>query len=461
MGRRILVFVGVALVGVVAALVALSFVPPTEADLGPGRVSLSARCCLGGETRLLVPPIGSIEAGTHRASVDLEARIDEVNVEALQALGGADAPDQVLVDEIDQDLPGLLRTFVLRSVAMGAAIGAVAGYLLPRRRWTFALTGGAAGLLAVSAVLGLAWSTFDQQAFAEPRFDGPLSEAPRVVEAASRYVEDFDDVEDRIVVIGAQIGQLYETSVTDSLAVDEDEVRLLHVSDIHLNPLGIEAAEDLAERFEVDAVVDTGDLTSFGLPAENRIAEEIDVDVPYLFVPGNHDSPENREALADVEAITVLDGEVADVEGLRILGVGDPTFTAENDVDDDEVDGALDQQAGEVADLVREEQPDVLAVHNLRQAAEAGGEVPLVVAGHNHRRSEREDDGTLLLTVGSTGSTGVGSFTVEGEGSYEAEVLRFVDGELIGVDYLTLHGIDGEFTIDRTLVEPANIDDEG
>ena len=50
---------------------------------------------------------------------------------------------------------------------------------------------------------------------------------------------------------------------------------------------------------------------------------------------------------------------------------------------------------------------------------------------------------------------------VEGEGSYEAEVLRFVDGELIGVDYLTLHGIDGEFTIDRTLVEPANIDDEG
>jgi hypothetical protein len=74
-----------------------------------------------------------------------------------------------------------------------------------------------------------------------------------------------------------------------------------------------------------------------------------------------------------------------------------------------------------------------------------------VVGGHNHRRSEREDDGTILLTVGSTGATGVGSFTVDEDHPYEAEVLRFVDGELIGVDYLTLSGVQGEFTIDRTL----------
>jgi predicted phosphodiesterase len=455
MGRRILVFAGVALAGAVAALVALSFVPASEADLGPGTVSLRSRCCLGDETTLLVPPLGSISADTHRPSVDFEARIDEVDVEALQALGGADSPDEALVAEIETDLPGLLRRFVWRSLLMGSVVGAVVGFLLPRRRWTFALTGAAGGMFAVAMVLTVAWSSFDQEAFAEPRFEGPISEAPRVVEAASRYVEDFDDVEDRVEVIGAQIGQLYETSVTEAIVADEDEVRLLHVSDIHLNPLGIEAAEDLAERFDVDAVVDTGDLTTFGLPAENRIAEEIDVDVPYLFVPGNHDSPANREAFADADVVTLLDGDVAEVGGLRILGVGDPTFTAENDVDDEEADAALDEQAEEVADLVAEERPDVLAVHNLRQAAEVGGEVPLVIAGHNHRRTEREDDGTLLLTVGSTGATGVGSFTVEDEASYEAEVLRFVEGELIGVDYLTLHGIDGEFTIDRTLVDPS------
>ncbi|OWY62623.1 hypothetical protein B7486_57420, partial [cyanobacterium TDX16] len=426
--------------------------------LGPGTVSLRARCCLGGETTVLVPPVGSISADTHRSSVDVVAQIDEVDVEALQTLGGADEPDDELVAQIERDLPGLLRRFALRSVLMGVVVGIVVGLLVPGRRWQTALVGGAGGLVAVLAVVAVVGSSYDEQAFAEPRFDGTLSEAPRVIEAASRYVEDFDDVEDRIEVLGAQIGQLYETSVTDALASpDANEVRVLHVSDVHLNPIGIEVAEDLATRFGVDVVLDTGDLTTFGLPAEARLGDELDFDVPYLFVPGNHDSEENRAALAEVDGVTLLDGEVFELEGdggetaLRILGVGDPTFTAENDVDDDEVGSALEEQAAEVADLVAEEQPDVLAVHNLLQAADVGGEVPLVVGGHNHRRSEREDEGTLLLTVGSTGATGVGSFTVDEGHPYEAEVLRFVDGELIGVDYLTLRGVEGEFTIDRTL----------
>lgn len=463
MGRRILVVVGVGLLGAVVAVVALSFVPPTKADLGPGTVSLRTRCCLGTETRLLVPPVGAISAGTHRPSVDVEASIDEVDVEALQALGGSAAPDQALAEAIDEDLPGLLQELVARSLAMGAIAGVLVGVVVPGRRWDTALAGGVGGVLAVAAVLGLTWSSYDQEAFEEPRFEGTLREAPRVIEAASRYVEDFDDVEDRITVIGAQLGQLYETSVTESIAgVDREEVRVLHISDVHLNPLGIEAAEDLAQRFEADAVLDTGDLTTFGLPLESRIADEIDFDVPYLFVPGNHDSPQNRASLADSEEITLLDGEVFVVEGddgasVSILGVGDPTFTAENDVADDEAAEALEEQAAEVADLVAEEQPDVLAVHNLLQAAEVGGEVPLVVGGHNHRRSDREDDGTLLLTVGSTGATGIGTFTVDEGAAYEAQVLRFVEGELIGVDYLTLSGIRGEFTIDRTLVDPPDL----
>ena len=163
--------------------------------------------------------------------------------------------------------------------------------------------------------------------------------------------------------------------------------------------------------------------------------------------------------MPDVDGITLLDGEVFELEGpgdrpLRILGVGDPTFTANNDVDDEEIAVALEDQAAEVAELVAQEEPDVLAVHNLLQAAEVGGEVPLVLGGHNHRRSDREDEGTLLLTVGSTGSTGLGTFTVEDDESYEAQVLRFVDGRLIGLDYLTLRGVAGEFTIDRILYDP-------
>ncbi len=72
----------------------------------------------------------------------------------------------------------------------------------------------------------------------------------------------------------------------------EDDVSILHVSDIHLNPLGVEIVRQLATQFQVDAVLDTGDLTSFGSPVEARIGDLIaGIPVPYYLAPGNHDSP--------------------------------------------------------------------------------------------------------------------------------------------------------------------------
>jgi hypothetical protein len=70
-----------------------------------------------------------------------------------------------------------------------------------------------------------------------------------------------------------------------------------------------------------------------------------------------------------------------------------------------------------------------------------------------HERTSREEEGTLILTVGSTGATGLGSFTLETDSPYEAEVLRFDGGELIGIDYITLSGVGGSFTIERSLVD--------
>jgi hypothetical protein len=103
--------------------------------------------------------------------------------------------------------------------------------------------------------------------------------------------------------------------------------------------------------------------------------------------------------------------------------------------------------------MVRRLDPDVLAVHDLRQARGAIGDVPLVVAGHTHERSAEEEDGTLLLTVGSTGATGLGSFTIETDLAYEAEVLRFQGGRLVAIDYVRLIGFGGNFVVEHTVVE--------
>lgn len=456
--RRALTVVGVLLAGGALGLLTFLVAPPTHADVGPGTVSLRARCCLGEQTRLLLAPVGTVEADTHRSSLAFDARVESVDVEEVRRLTADERPDRALLAEVNDDAPDLVRRFVWRTLLFAALAGGVGVLVLPGRRWWYVPLGMAGALLVTGGLLGVAWATFDEQAFDEPTFTGPLAGAPGVIETASRYASDLGAVEGRVDALGAQISDLYAASVTDSLAVDPNEVRVLHISDVHLNPLGLEIADDLAERFEVDAVLDTGDLTTFGLPAEARIGEQVAAlateDRPYLFVPGNHDSPANREALAGVEGLVLLDGQVRNVGGVRILGVGDPTFTASNEVDDDEADRLVDEAAVTTAELVVEEQPDVLAVHSPRQAAGSLGEVPLVVAGHLHERSASEEDGTLVLVVGSTGATGLGSFTVETDTPYEAEVLRFVAGELVGVDYLTLSGTEGEFTIERTLVEP-------
>lgn len=448
--RRLAIAMGSIAVGAVAAVALLGLLSPVSGDVGPGRVELRASWDRDHRTDLIVPPLGRISADTHDGPVGLSARVKTIDIEAVRGLAGDADPEGRLTREAQDDLRPLVEWFVVRATLLAALIGALATALLPWRRWSHLPLGALGGAAAVGGLLALTAMSFDPQAFAEPRFEGPLSEAPRIIETVQRNIEDFDDVRSRIDVLGAQIGDLYATSVTDALATTEGEVRILHVSDIHLNPVGLEVAGELAEQFDVDAILDTGDLTSFGLPFESRIAGLIeDLPVPYLVVPGNHDSDVNRRALADFDNITVLDPGVTAVRDVRIAGIGDPSFTATNELEDEDVAADLMAQQPEVEALVAESTPDLLAVHNPRQADSVIGAVPLVVAGHVHEHRVEEEDGTILTTAGSTGATGLGSFTVDTDLAYEASVLRFVDGRLRGIDAVSLRGTGGEFRLDR------------
>jgi predicted phosphodiesterase len=261
-------------------------------------------------------------------------------------------------------------------------------------------------------------------------------------------------VRGRVKVLAGQIAQLARAATTPLPAVNPAEVRILHVSDIHLNPLGVEIARNLATTFQVAAVVDTGDLTSFGLPGEANIGSMLETfPVRYYFVPGNHDSPANRAEIASHANVTLLDGTAADIEGVRILGYGDPGFTAYGGTTYTVATTLRHEAAPDVARLVAAEHPSVLAVAGGALAEDSLGTVPLVIYGDIHRRSEQVESGTRVLTVGSTGATGLGAFTQSDNRPYEAEVLRFIDGKLIGLDYVTVHGVSGNFTVDRVVYD--------
>ena len=67
-----------AALGAAAGIASLLLAPASTAKLGPGTVSLRAECCGGGETELLLPPVGSISAATHRASLSFVGRVEEI-----------------------------------------------------------------------------------------------------------------------------------------------------------------------------------------------------------------------------------------------------------------------------------------------------------------------------------------------------------------------------------------------
>src|SRR5699024_11820700 len=92
--------------------------------------------------------------------------------------------------------------------------------------------------------------------------------------------------------------------------------------------------EQLYPQVAVDVVVHTGDIVAWGTPLENELLHRIGtLDVPYVYVSGNHDG---AAAAATIDAQTtamVLDNEVVEVAGLRIAGIGDPRFAADDDSD--------------------------------------------------------------------------------------------------------------------------------
>jgi predicted phosphodiesterase len=447
----------VAVLGAVAALATMGMTSGVQGDVGPGSVSIDARLARDGVTGVALPPFGVVSAATHGAPLGLELRVDAVDVDAIQMTFSRPRPQAAMESAVRADLGPLLRAFARRATVAGMLVGGVVGVLVPGRRWPHAVVGAAGGAVGVAALLGFTWLRYDVDAFEEATFQGALERAPSILATVQAQIGGLDALGDRVRVVSQQVAGLYAASELGAEPAG-GETLILHVSDIHSNPLGVELTKRLAESFAVDAVLDTGDLTSFGLPVESRIIDLIDhIGVPYVFVPGNHDSTANREALDAAPAITLLSDTMVEVRGVRILGVADPSYTADNRMTTAQANQLKLNRAGRVRRLVREVQPDLLAVHDLRQAADIrGGDVATVVAGHSHERSEENRDGTLLLTVGSTGATGLGTFLVESAEGYEAQILRYTGRRLTAIDYVTLSGVSGSFEVDRRVVTRAD-----
>lgn len=460
--RRLRVLLG-GLAGITGALIALALAAHVERTIGPFETTVSAHPAFSGHTVLRVPPLGTVAVDTHDSPVRLEIRLDELRGREASALARDPSLVAGLEDDLVADVRSALRGLVLRGLVVGVVGGAVAAAAASRRVMP-TIVGAVAGCVTVGLGAGVAAATWRPEAISEPRYSGLLSAAPQVVGDAKEIVDRFGEYRAELAQLVGNVAALYRTgSAMAPFDPEASTVRVLHVSDIHLNPQAYDVMDELIEQFRIDVVVDTGDTTSWGTALEGRVTEAIaGLAVPYLWVRGNHDSRATQAAVAAQRNAVVLDGEQRSVAGLTFFGVGDPRFTPDKsqptgkDVERD----AAEAFAPRVAAMLRASgsppDVDVLLVHDARIAAGVGDLVPLVLAGHTHKPRQARIGGATLVVQGTTGGGGFAALQGEVAESLSCGVLYFnrETRRLVAYDQITVDGI-GErgAHIERTVIK--------
>jgi predicted phosphodiesterase len=443
----------------------------TPADIGPFDATFSARPSLHGGTEVHLAPLGRISLDSHKGPLGLDLRVDELQPTEARAIAEDPTMLEDLESEVDAEVRSAIRRLALR-ILVTAAVGGAMLSGLRRFRPREVLIGALVAVLAAAGSMGVAARTWRAESLAEPRYSGVLALAPTAVGDARDVLDKLDDYSAQLAGLVENVAVLYQAGESvRSFQRDDGTVAVLHVSDIHLNPQAFTMISELVEQFAIDVVVDTGDINDWGTELEGRFAEEIeDVDAPYVYVRGNHDSQATQRAVRRQDNAIVLDDDATTVAGLRFWGIGDPRFTpdksqAGSGEDEQEV---ADDYAAEVAtdlEVADDDAPvDVALVHDPRTAAELGGLVPLVLAGHRHRRAVEDlGDDTVLRVEGSTGGAGLRSLQREEPVPLQASILYFdrSDGTLRAVDGITVAGVtQSDVRIQREVLDPPDEEDE-
>jgi predicted phosphodiesterase len=442
---------------------------PSHDDVGPFAAQFSVTPSVSGGSEVQIPPLGSLELATHDGPAHLTVRLDALDQKRTLALaadpnGLAKASSGAVTD---------VERGITRMVFQATGAGVLGALLLSafvfRNTSRVAICGG----LALVTVLGsgvIAVATFRPSSVEEPRYHGLLANAPAVIGDARQIANSFGQYRDELQQLVNNVSKLYGTlSTLPVYQPTPGSLRVLHISDLHLNPAAWSVISTVVQQYDINVVVDTGDINDWGTQMESSFVNSIGaLKIPYLFVRGNHDSATTADAVAKQPNAIVLENRVATVDGLTIAGIGDPQFTPDKEPGPA---GAAGHQAAEIQESAGEKlaatvrsagRPVNLAmVHEPTSAGALDGTVPLVLAGHLHARGVStlpalpNQQKTLLMVEGSTGGAGLRGLEGEAPTPLEMSVLYFDPVHALqAYDDITLGGTgQTEVTIQRHLLK--------
>ena len=444
--RRLARICAAVVLGLVGGWLGLLLAGTVHHEVGPLTASVRVVPKWGGGTEVVIPPLGEMKLASHDGPLGLRATLEGVDVDEARRLVAR--PDRLasLGPEATADLRWAVEMAAVRALVV-SLLGAAALSALATRRVGGTLLGAGTSVLAVGCALAVGVATWNPASLEEPRYTGLLTSAPTVVGDVESIVSNFSVYGDQLAQIVRNVSGLYAaTSTLPLLPPQDDVVRVLHVSDLHLAPQAWDLIRTVAIQYKVDVVVDSGDLTDHGTRAENRYVEEIGhLGVPYVWVRGNHDSTLTEAAVRRVPDAVVLEGKPRTVAGLRFLGTGDPAFTPDKS---SPVGEGADEVAAATAGLAETARArgdiDVAVFHDPAKAEYLDGAAKVALFGHLHyRKVQHGAAGTWLMVQGSTGGSGLRALEPEQPAPILLSVLYLdrTSHDLLAYDDIRLGGL--------------------
>lgn len=278
--------------------------------------------------------------------------------------------------------------------------------------------------------------------------------APWMVGLAQETFGKIETVGENLEIIAKNLNLLYERlDNLQPLGETTDEFKILHVSDLHNNPAGMDFVLRVADLFGADMIIDTGDISDFGTPLEALLLEQLNhIDIPYFFIPGNHDAPAIIDRMNQIPNVTVVNGLV-EKNGLLFYGVPDPS-SADNTVIPSDL-SIIPRLTQQVVNRIDQIAPgvDIALLHNDKMARALAGHVPVILFGHNHRMAITQQEGSILVNAGTSGAAGLRGLQTT-QIPYSVVLLHFRPDEngqnrLVAADAISVSNLEQGFTLDR------------
>lgn len=449
-----------AILSIAFALVSIQAFGTTKFHFQAARLDVSVELKSRGMTRLILAPLGEIRSYTHSGPVAISVLLRSIDLDRLTMMSKDPPSKAQLVNEVEKEAISAAKLLVAKLVLLAFAGGCVGAYSGGWRRPKSCLSGGLVGVVLFTVLLGVTVKTYKAESFNSPEYTGAMEAAPFVVDMVQNGIDKVDELGDRIAAVSDNLFSLYSRlELLKPLASPDADLNILHVSDIHNNPTAWDLIRQVVRTFKVDAIIDSGDITDWGTELETAQLEQIaGLDVPYIFIPGNHDSPDVLEKLSAVANVKVLQATEVNVKGLRILGLGDPNSAS------NAIIAVADKQAmatyqTRLAAMVGSDPPMITVVHNKKTAQKIIGHVPLILHGHDHQLKLSVEDGTVMVDAGSTGAEGIRGLEVKKGFPYSLALLHFSLGgeagnpkaELVAVDTIKVMSLSSGFTMGRQI----------